>query len=339
VKHYCTYFDHNYLARGLVLFRSLKRYSAEPVCFWVLALSDECERLLNHLKIEGVFIVPLRCMEAEYPELLTAKKNRSRVEYYFTCTPSLPLYILNRDPSVSEITYLDSDMCFFGDPSEIFQELASASVAITPHRFSSNLLENEKCGLFNVGWLTFRRDPQGLACLNLWQRQCLDWCYDRLEDGKYGDQKYLDAWPSLYSNLHVIDHPGVNAAVWNIGSALWGAVGEDITINSRSLLLFHFHGVRALTSDIYDVNWRPYGVKPSEVLIAVYRAYLNEWMEVRAFVEPLLKEHATQDLRKPQRPESWFRKWRHGLRSRLQAVTGRHFVVQGSKVVRVPSYS
>ena len=233
MKHYCTYFDHNYLARGLVLLRSLAKHSAEEFRLWVLTLSDECERLLNELRIDGLVIIPLARLETEYPELLVAKQNRSRVEYYFTCTPSLPLYVLGSDPSVAEITYLDSDMCFFGDPGEIFEEIASASVAITPHRFSPWLLENERCGLFNVGWLTFRRDSQGLSCLRLWQRQCLDWCYDRLEDDKYGDQKYLDSWPALYTKLHVIQHPGVNAAVWNIVTARWKLDHNVFSINSK----------------------------------------------------------------------------------------------------------
>jgi hypothetical protein len=305
----------------------------------VLALSDECERLLGQLNIAEVIVIPLWRLEAKYPELLVAKENRTKVEYYFTCTPSLPLYVFGADPSLSEITYLDSDMCFFADPDEVFREIGDASVAITPHRFSPGLEESEKCGLFNVGWLTFRRDSEGLACLNLWQRQCLDWCYDRIENGKYGDQKYLDAWPALYPNLRVICHSGVNVAVWNIGSARWEKAGSGFLVDSQPLILFHFHGVRALTPEIYDVSWRSYGVQPSEGLTEVYRVYLNEWMEVRDFVGPLLREQATQDLRKPKGGESFFRRVRRGLKARIQGLTGRHFIVRGSNVVRTPSRS
>lgn len=339
MKNYCTYFDHNYLARGLVLFRSLKKHSVEPVCLWVLTLSDECERLLGQLDLDGVVVVPLRELESEYPELLIAKENRTKVEYYFTCTPSLPLYILGVDSSLSEITYLDSDMCFFGDPGQVFREIGRASVAITPHRFSPGLKDSEKCGLFNVGWLTFRRDLEGLSCLDLWQRQCMDWCYDRLEDGKYGDQKYLDGWPALYPNLHVISHLGVNAAVWNIGGARWGSDGSSFLIDSQPLILFHFHGVKALTEEIYDVGWRAYGVRPSKELIEIYRAYLNQWLEARDFIGPLLKERVVQDLRKPRERESFFRRLRRGLKARIQGLTGRHFIVRGSKVLRAPSRS
>ena len=42
---YCTYFDHNYLSRGLALYHSLQRH-APGARLWVLCLSEACHRIL-----------------------------------------------------------------------------------------------------------------------------------------------------------------------------------------------------------------------------------------------------------------------------------------------------
>ena len=65
----------------------------------------------------------------------------------------------------------------------------------------------EKYGKFNVGILGFRNDAEGLRCLRAWRAQCNAWCHDRIEDGKFADQKYLDTWPEAFRTLVVSEHP------------------------------------------------------------------------------------------------------------------------------------
>lgn len=88
-----------------------------------------------------------------------------------------------------EITYLDSDLMFFCSPKCVDNELkkANASVGLTPH-----FINNTIFGVYCVQYVYFKRDEDGEKCLNWWKNECLKWCYSKLEDGKYGDQKYLD---------------------------------------------------------------------------------------------------------------------------------------------------
>ena len=47
-------------------------------------------------------------------------------------------------------------------------------------------------GQFCVEWVTIKNDKEGLRCLNHWKRECINWCYDKKEQIRMGDQKYLD---------------------------------------------------------------------------------------------------------------------------------------------------
>src|SRR5439155_1321010 len=135
-----------------------------------------------------------------------------------TCTPALPAFVLERWPEVDLITYLDADFFFFNDIEPAFAELAGSSIAITAHGFGPSLQKLEEFGRYNVGWVSFRRDKEGLRCLYDWRARCIEWCYDRLEGNRFADQKYLDEWPERFAGVLVFKHKGVNLAPWNVAN-------------------------------------------------------------------------------------------------------------------------
>lgn len=51
-----------------------------------------------------------------------------------------------------------------------------------------------------------------LKSIDLVENSCLDWCYDRYEDGKFGDQRYLDMMPDRFEGVHEIENRGVGVA-------------------------------------------------------------------------------------------------------------------------------
>ncbi len=263
-RHYCTYFDHRYLSRGLVLHESLRGFGAGST-LWVLCLSEECESALRRLSIPGLRVVPLRELEAFDPELAATRSTRSTVEYYFTCSPCLPRFVLAQAPEVEELCYVDADLCFFSDPELLFAELADSAVGITPHRFTpAAQASHGRFGRYNVGLVYFRRDEDGLACLQWWRERCIEWCYDRLEGDRYADQKYLERFPELFRRVTSLAHPGANLAPWNIGACLVGGTPEAPTVDGRPVLFCHFQGFRELSPGRYDSNLGSYGARLSE---------------------------------------------------------------------------
>ncbi len=277
---YCTYFDRGFLAQGLALWRSLAAHDPEAR-LWVLALDEFTAEVLCEFAEERLGVVTLAEIEAGDAALVAAKANRTRVEYYFTLSPCWPRWLLARHPEIARFTYLDADMFFFASPVPIFSAMdaAGASVLITAHRFPAWLRHYEQHGKFNVGILSFRNDAVGRGCLDDWRARCLAWCHDRLEDGKYADQKYLDAWPAqLGAALLVLDRPGVNLAPWNwvqydFVSRAW--------VDEQELVLFHFARFRPARGGWWRSGQLEYGVMPRALRHAIYLPYMCALLAAR----------------------------------------------------------
>ena len=170
--------------------------------------------------------VTLAQLEAHDPAFAATKAGRTPTEYCWTATPALPLYLFDTRPELEEVTYLDADLLFFSSPEPLFAEMGDASVLITPHRFAPEYAHHEASGTYNVQFLTFRR-AGGLEILRWWHDRCVEWCFNRLEDGKLGDQKYLDDWPERFAGVHVLAHLG--AAAWRRGTSRGTRCGRRAT--------------------------------------------------------------------------------------------------------------
>jgi len=283
--HFCTYFDSNYLLRGITLYRSLLKCCENSFHFYVLCLDQRTFDVLRSL--DERFIVPIRLKDVELwdKELLVAKKNRSLVEYYFTLSPIFPLYVLEHF-DVDIVTYLDADLMFFSSPSPIYKELADNSIFITEHGYSEQIKDSEGFGRFNVQCQAFRNDTQGKKCLNRWRKQCLKWCYDRLEDGKFADQKYLDEWPELYGDSLVINqHRGVGVAPWNVKDVPLESVNGDFSIDRIPLVFFHFHGLKILGVHLIRTGLGSYQVALRSELRDLYVTYIQHMRDVKLILD------------------------------------------------------
>ena len=302
VTQYCTYFDSNYLTRALALHASLARH-AEPFRLWALCLDDAAFHVVEAMSIDSLRPIKLADLEAEDPGLAAAKGNRSTVEYYFTLSPALPLYLLNTVESIESITYLDSDLLFYSSPQPIFDELGDDSVLIIPHRFPPQLARLLEYGTFNVAWLTFRNDDRARAVLERWHGQCLEWCYDRVEDGKFADQLYLDAWPGL-RGVHVLEHIGANVAPWNFGRYTFDLRATPPTVDGKPLIFYHFQAFKAIAPGLWDRRLDSYeAVGPRmgrDLRSRLYGGYLRELRAAKRLVRPYVEAAPrTASIRQP----------------------------------------
>ena len=264
-RHFCTYFDRRYLPNALALVESLRRHCGD-FRLWALCMDDASHTALRTLAIAEVSPIGLAEFERGDGPLAAAKQNRSMIEYYFTCTPSLPLFVLRNHAEVDAITYLDADLFFFSDPAPLFAEIGSSAVAIVPHRFPPANRRFERYGIFNVGWLTFRRSDAAFACLTWWRERCLEWCFDREEPSRFADQKYLDDWPSRFESVHVVRHKGANVASWNLANYDLTRRDARVFVDDEPLIFFHFHHLKRRRAWLFETDFAPHGARLNRVL-------------------------------------------------------------------------
>ncbi len=288
---FCTYFDSAYIFQGLVLLRSLRRHAKEPFRLFVVALDDLAYEALSELsKGEMPELVPVRLSDVEAfdSDFANCKASRSKIEYYFTLSPVMPLFLLEKWPDIKLLNYLDSDLYFLSSPKPVYDELGSKSLLIVEHRFPAWLRRLERCGRFNVQFQLYRNDAAAKACLSWWRGKCLEWCYDKVEPERYADQKYLDKWPELFGDsLVVSQEPGAGLAPWNWMRHSARVSGGKIALEGgRHPIFYHFQGFRFITPSRIMHNLGSYlAVMPRALREKLYSAYAKELLEEERFLQ------------------------------------------------------
>jgi hypothetical protein len=241
---FCTLFDSNYLVRGLALYESLKE--VEPRArLRAFCMDDRAYEVLERLELPGLTAIPLRDLERHDPQLAEVKADRTQLEYCWTATPCIARYCFDCEADLEAITYVDADIYFFSSPEPLFAELGDNSIQIVPHRYAPEHRHMEPTsGTYNVEWVTFKRDQRGLEALDWWRERCLEWCYYREEDGKLGDQKYLDDWPQRFEGVSVLQHVGGGLAPWNVTAYTLSDGDGRVLVDDVPLVFYHYHSLK-----------------------------------------------------------------------------------------------
>jgi hypothetical protein len=237
----CTVVDAGYLARALVLHRSLVE---QGVAFRlvVLCMEETTLDVLRRLAPSDVEPIALAALEQEDPALPAVKPTRTLAEYCWTLKPSLLRYLFAREPGLRELSYVDADQMVWSDPAPVYAELGDGSVLIVPQR-----TESEVAGRYNAGLIVFRRTDETDEILSWWRERCLEWSFAGVEAGgrrRFGDQGYLSDWPDRFSGVRVLAHPGGGVAPWNYGRSALGGRNGALVVDGVPLVFFHYHSLR-----------------------------------------------------------------------------------------------
>ena len=292
-NHYCTYFDANYLPRGILLIRSLLKQDPTAVIH-VLCLDETTATALD-LILPNISLISLPTLLSADPEFSEARNNRTQIEWYFTATSCLVNYIINSHPEIKSLIYLDADLYFYESPEFLIDEARNSSVQIIEHRFSPHLANLEAFGRFNVGWIGFKNSEEGLRVISDYRRKCLDWCYDRLEGDRFGDQKYLDKWPTDFQKCCVSQVLGANVAWWNMGKWIPKKFDKRIYVSENLLIFYHFQEIKRSPDGTYSTKRDVSEYGPYYEMI--YLPYIKEMNQADKEIRQLIENFKVEDIR------------------------------------------
>ena len=233
-EHFVTILDHRYLPQALCLFESLQA-NIGPIQLWVVCVDRRAVEIIEKLNMNGLTAIFLS--DVAPLELCAVRDERTVGEFCWTATPFLPDIVFSLDRSIDRVTYVDADVWAYNNIKGIFEkfEESGRAVMITPHNYAPGEDQSDIAGTFCVQFLIFKR---GLCdqILSRWKEQCLDWCFSKAENDRFGDQKYLDEWPELYPSL---------VYVWDQENTFLGPWNFTFYPPSKGCV-FHFHGLKLL---------------------------------------------------------------------------------------------
>jgi hypothetical protein len=273
--NFCTLFNSNYLTRGLALHESLVA-SCKAFHLYILAFDDDSYSYLSKARLKDVTVISMAAFEDE--ALLSVKSGRTAAEYCWTSTSSLLLYCINTF-RLQACTYVDADMKFYQDPLVLIEEAGDNSVIITEHRYSREYDVSRTHGIYCVQFMYFRSDERGMKVLNWWRDRCIEWCFNRQEDGKFGDQKYLDDWTTRFDGVYVLKNPGAGVAPWNIQQynilqSNGALIITNVATKKKSPLVFyHFHGLKFYTDNKVSYTGTLYDITEQQKAL-IYQPYV-----------------------------------------------------------------
>jgi glycosyltransferase involved in cell wall biosynthesis len=151
-----------------------------------------------------------------------------------------------------KLCYLDPDILLFNPLTTVFKALTTHNIVLTPHMMAPlqdgkepSDLTIMKSGVYNLGFLGVRRDPQSMSLLKWWSDRLTFHCRVDIPGNMFTDQRWMDLAPVLVPNPFILRHPGYNVAYWNIAHRLVSKNhASEWIVDGKPLVFFHFSGIK-----------------------------------------------------------------------------------------------
>lgn len=299
ISGFCTILSKGRLYQAIALFISLYEVMDDDYPMFVLCMDDDTYRLLYRMNLKNIIITHIKDLQDE--GLQSLRQRRKLNEFCWTLKPIFIESLLVKYPSLKRITYVDSDLFFFSDPSIIFKNqphcsilLSNAEVFIPSFTPELTSFMQDLTGKYNSGFISFKNDIIGLQCLKWWKDKCIEKCSDNVQIGSFGDQKYLDFMPSLFDNVCDIITPGVNIGHWNYAKHRFYLLNEKWFIDESELICYHFSGFRIISKNEIVQIYEPDRID-FPLIYLIYRYIIKNIISSIEIIEPTFNGFATEE--------------------------------------------
>ncbi|MDO5518070.1 MAG: putative nucleotide-diphospho-sugar transferase [Clostridium sp.] len=297
---YCTVLSSKRLIQGIACYLSLFTVMKDFRLF-ILCVDDKSYQFMRDFKLPQ--IVCVRLDELNRRDIMEIKNSRKLNQYCWTLKPVFIRYILEHSRKIQRITYIDSDLYFLQNPEVIFENQPDKSVLLSDGKIFIPKCSREfisyvqsKTGNYNSGFISFKRDENGIACASWWDDRCMESCTEKPEDGIFGDQKYLDYMPCLFDNVGEITTPGVNIGHWNSQKYDFSVRNDEIMANNYKLIVYHFSGFRIINKyNMVQIHERERVNLP--FIYDIYKKFLSDIIDEIEVLNPYYKDYfITSDI-------------------------------------------
>jgi hypothetical protein len=233
---------------------SLNKHSSNYHLF-ALCVDREVYKILKRLPLCNITL--LKVSDFENGELLKAKNNRNYHEYCWTLKPFILNHVMNTYKDAQYFAHIDADLFFFSDPEQILKENLEATLFLTDHNNSEKFLHcYATAGIYNTGFVCCKNEKSAYLAAAWWLNKCLEKCslVANVEEGLYGDQKYVEKWAELFGNVHVVKTKGANVAQWNIEGFDASEKEGSVFVNGDKLIFYHFSGLSILSNKEFNLS-------------------------------------------------------------------------------------
>ncbi|MDD4834070.1 MAG: hypothetical protein PHC44_04980 [Lutispora sp.] len=285
MHNYCSIISKEYIQKGLLLYNSLEKHD-QNFCLYFICLDEEVKSLLEIMKLEKSIILTIGQIENDDPKLANIKATRSKKEYAWTSKASIFLYLFKNYPEIDHILWLDGDIVFNSSPEPIFQEMGLCSVLLTKERFKGqNIKLNNIYGIYNTGLMGFKRDKNAINFIKWYRKKCIEWCYNKIIPGKWSDQMYLNKIHEKFNWIRVSKNIGINVTAWNIQGCRIEKVNDDIYIDGKKLIFYHYSGFVYVNDEKFELC--NYIDLQADVVKFIYIPYVSNYKQMTYYVNDL----------------------------------------------------